>query len=56
MKKTYESPSTEMVKTAMQQMVAVSTINLGRSYDGSSKIESRQDNTWDIWGNDDYEN
>lgn len=55
MKKTYNSPSMKVVKIALHQMVAESTIKLGGSYNGSTKIESREDNSWDIWGNEDYD-
>ncbi len=58
MKKTYNSPSMKVVKIALHQMVAESTIKLGASYNGSATIESREDNAWDIWGNnseDDFE-
>lgn len=45
----------KVVKIALHQMVAESTIKLGASYNGSATIESREDNAWDIWGNEDYD-
>ena len=51
MKKTYNSPSTKVVKIALHHMIADS-LKIGASYNGSA-IETHEDNSWDIWGNND---
>lgn len=51
MKKNYNSPKTEIINVELQQMIADS-ITKGGSYDGSTIIESRQQDTWvdhDTW-------
>jgi len=53
MKKTYNSPSTKVVKIALHQIVAASQLGIGASVTSASVAEGREDNSWDIWGNND---
>ncbi len=47
MKKTYQIPTTKVVKVELQKMIAASeTIGVGGSYSGGS-IESRRGDVWD---------
>lgn len=58
MKKTYISPATEITKAQVLQMfLTLSTTERAAVVtDGKVDLNSRGDNSWDIWGNDDYEN
>ena len=49
MKKTYNSPSTKVLKIAVHQMVAASQLEIGDSVNDASGAETHEDNAWDIW-------
>ena len=50
MKKTYNSPSTKVLKIAVHQMVAASQLGIGESVTTASVAEGREYQAWDIWG------
>ena len=50
MKKTYNSPSTKVLKIAVHQMVAASQLGIGETVTSASGAETRENNAWDIWG------
>lgn len=50
MKKTYNSPSTKVLKIAVHQMVAASQLGIGESVTNASVAEGREYQDWDIWG------
>ena len=53
MKKIYSQPTTKVVKIQAAKMVAQSLTK----YDSGSKgaVLGREDNSWDIWGNNETE-
>ena len=54
--KTYIQPETKVVKIHVAQMMAVSTLGVSNTSTNNIVGDSRQDNSWDIWGgNDEYE-
>ena len=56
MKKTYSIPETKVVVIKTMNMMAASpAVTLGSGTVGAGSIESRQDNSWDIWGTGDYD-
>ena len=57
MKKTYISPNTKVTKVQLSQsLLTLSTTDRSASVtDGKVTLESREDNSWDIWGGDDYD-
>ena len=53
MKKIYQTPNTVVVGIKAQKMLAASQLNmLGGSVSEKSAVLGREDNSWDIWGND----
>lgn len=61
MKKTYISPDTKVTKVQIANMLlTLSATDKAAQLGGTSgaytvDMESRENNSWDIWGNDDYE-
>ncbi|MBQ7572360.1 MAG: hypothetical protein IJT19_08995 [Bacteroidaceae bacterium] len=57
MKKTYISPNTKVTKVQLSQsLLTLSTTDRSASVtDGKVTLESRDNNSWDIWGGDDYD-
>lgn len=57
MKKTYISPDTKVTKVQLSQsLLTLSTTDRSASVtDGKVTLESRDNNSWDIWGGDDYD-
>ena len=55
MKKTYNHPTTIVVNIKCVSMMALSTLGKSAKTTGADNgfMESRQDNSWDIWGTDD---
>ena len=58
--KTYIQPETKVVTVRAIQVMATSTgigegKALGKGYTSTDVTYSRQDNSWDIWGTDDYD-
>ena len=57
MKKTYNSPVSKVVRIRVAQVMAASlnvSLNSSKSVDAAS-VDSRGDNSWDIWGNNDLD-
>ena len=55
MKKTYNSPALKVVKLNTVHMTALSTQTFNESNGKSGVVLGREDNSWDIWGGDDYD-
>ena len=54
--KTYIQPETKVVSIRMTQVMAASpAITLGSGKVNAASVDSREDNSWDIWGNGDYD-
>ena len=52
MKKTYIIPTTKIVKIAVQPIMNPASGNIGMKNGTVSKAWAREDNSWDIWDND----
>ncbi len=52
MKKTYITPATEIMKTEVTTLFAVS-IKVDNTKEGNQALVN-EDNDWDIWGDNDY--
>lgn len=58
--KTYIQPETRLVIVRTMQLIAGSPgigegKGLGNAYSSTDVTYGRQDNSWDIWGDDDYD-
>ncbi len=54
MKKTYMKPTTKVVKIHINSSIMLTLSNATKA-NSSATVESREDNSWDIWGTGDYE-
>ena len=57
MKKIYSIPETKVVHVRINKMIADSFpgVKLGSGTVDAANVDSRQDNSWDIWGTGDYD-
>ena len=54
MKKTYFMPTTKVTKVAINHMLCLSgKLDTTKTIGSSSDFGAHEDNSWDIWGNND---